>query len=82
MLNFYCFIGNIDVMNYVDELGLFYFEEFGGFCLDVRQLFMNVVLYEKVICMVKRDCSYFCLVIYNMMNELGNVVFEKLELEI
>ncbi|WP_422891537.1 glycoside hydrolase family 2 TIM barrel-domain containing protein, partial [Nannocystis pusilla] len=69
-------------MNYADELGLLYFEEPGGFRLDVRQPFMNAVLHEKVIRMVKRDRSHPCLVIYNMMNESGNAAPEKLELEI
>ena len=82
MLNFHRFIGNTDVMNYADELGLLYFEEPGGFRLDVRQPFMNAVLHEKVIRMVKRDRSHPCLVIYNMMNESGNAAPEKLELEI
>lgn len=41
-------------MNYADELGLLYFEEPGGFRLDVKQPFMNAVLHEKVIRMVKR----------------------------
>ena len=82
MLNFHRFIGNTDVMNYADELGLLYFEEPGGFRLDVKQPFMNAVLHEKVIRMVKRDRSHPCLVIYNMMNESGNATPEKLELEI
>lgn len=82
MLNFHRFIGNISVMNYADELGLLYFEEPGGFRLDVRQPFMNAVLHEKVIRMVKRDRSHPCLVIYNLMNESGDAAPEKLELEI
>ena len=68
-------------MNYADELGLLYFEEPGGFRLDVKQPFMNAV------CMKghpygKEDRSHPCLVIYNMMNESGNATPEKLELEI
>ena len=47
MLNFHRFIGNTDVMNYADELGLLYFEEPGGFRLDVKQPFMNAVLHER-----------------------------------
>lgn len=81
MLNFHRFIGNTSVMNYADELGLLYFEEPGGFRLDVRQPFMNAVLHEKVIRMVKRDRSHPCLVIYNLMNESGDATPEKLELE-
>lgn len=82
MLNFHRFIGNTSVMNYADELGLLYFEEPGGFRLDVRQPFLNAVLHEKVIRMVKRDRSHPCLVIYNLMNESGDAAPEKLELEI
>lgn len=82
MLNFHRFIGNTCVMNYADELGLLYFEEPGGFRLDVRQPFMNAVLHEKVMRMVKRDRSHPCLVIYNMMNESGDAVPAKLELEL
>lgn len=82
MLNFHRFIGNTSVMNYADELGLLYFEEPGGFRLDVKQPFMNAILHERVIRMVKRDRSHPCLVIYNMMNESGDAAPEKLELEI
>lgn len=82
MLNFHRFIGNTRVMDYADELGLLYFEEPGGFRLDVRQPFMNAVLHEKVIRMVKRDRSHPCLVIYNLMNESGNATPAKLELEL
>ena len=80
MLNFHRFIGNTDVMNYADELGLLYFEEPGGFRLDVKQPFMNAVLHEKVIRMVKRDRSHPCLVIYNMMNESGNATPENVRI--
>lgn len=82
MLNFHRFIGNTSVMNYADELGLLYFEEPGGFRLNVSQPFLNAVLHEKVIRMVKRDRSHPCLVIYNLMNESGDAAPEKLELEI
>lgn len=82
MLNFHRFMGNENVLNFADELGLLYFEEPGGFRLDVRQPFMNEVLHEKTIRMVKRDRSHPCLVIYNMMNESGDAAPEKLKLEI
>lgn len=82
MLNFHRFMGNPSVMNYADELGLLYFEEPGGFRLDVKQPFMNAVLHEKVLRMVKRDRSHPCLVIYNLMNESGDAAPEKLALEI
>ena len=81
MLNFHRFIGNENVMDYADELGLLYFEEPGGFRMDVNQPFLNAVLNEKVIRMVKRDRSHPCLVIYNLMNESGDATPEKLKLE-
>lgn len=82
MLNFHRFMGNTNVLDYADELGLLYFEEPGGFRLNVEQPFMNAVLHEKVIRMVKRDRSHPSLVIFNMMNESGDATSEKLELEI
>ena len=82
MLNFHRFMGNENVLNYADELGLLYFEEPGGFRLDVNQPFMNAVLKEKVVSMVKRDRSHPSLVIFNLMNESGPAAPEKLELEL
>lgn len=82
MLNFHRFMGNPNVLDYADELGLLYFEEPGGFRLDVNQPFMNAVLHQKVLSMVKRDRSHPSLVIYNMMNESGDAAIDKLELEV
>ncbi|MBE6280540.1 MAG: glycoside hydrolase family 2 [Bacteroides sp.] len=81
MLNFHRFIGHEDVLDYADELGLLYFEEPGGFRLNVKEPFLNAVLHEKVLRMVKRDRSHPSLVIYNLMNESGDAAPQKLELE-
>ncbi|MBO5126045.1 MAG: hypothetical protein J6D10_00570, partial [Clostridia bacterium] len=64
------------------ELGLLYFEEPGGFRLNVKEPFLNAVLHEKVLRMVKRDRSHPSLVIYNLMNESGDAAPDKLELEL
>ena len=80
MLNFHRFIGHEDVLDYADELGLLYFEEPGVFRLNVKEPFLNAVLHEKVLRMVKRDRSHPSLVIYNLMNESGDAAPDKLEL--
>lgn len=79
MLNFHRGIGNTDVLNAADELGLLYFEEPGGnqypagrfddgtkytqFYFDYRN--------EKLARMIRRDRSHPSLVIYNLHNERG-----------
>ena len=82
MLNFHRFMGNPNVLDYADELGLLYFEEPGGFRLNMEQPFMNEILHQKVLDMVKRDRSHPSLVIFNMMNESGDAAPDKLALEI
>lgn len=79
MLNFHRCIGNTDVLNAADSLGLLYFEEPGGnqypigkfydgspytqFYFDYRN--------EKLARMIRRDRSHPSLVIYNLHNERG-----------
>ncbi len=82
MLNFHRFTGNENVLDFADELGLLYFEEPGGFRLNVEQPFLNAVLHEKAARMVKRDRSHPSLVMYNLMNESGDAAPEKLALEL
>jgi hypothetical protein len=82
MLNFHRFIGHEDVLDYADELGLLYFEEPGGFRLNTKEPFLNAILHEKVLRMVKRDRSHPSLVIYNLMNESSDADPQKLELEL
>lgn len=83
MLNFHRTIGQSNVLDYADELGLLYFEEPGGNQypetllnpgneLEKRQTaFYLAVRNEKLARMIKRDRSHPSLVIYNMHNERG-----------
>ncbi|MBO9203324.1 MULTISPECIES: glycoside hydrolase family 2 protein [Niastella] len=83
MLNFHRTIGQRNVLDYADELGLLYFEEPGGNSypdnlfnpkndLEKKQtLFYLTGRTEKFLRMVRRDRSHPSLVIYNMHNERG-----------
>jgi beta-galactosidase len=83
MLNFHRTIGQTNVLDDADELGLLYFEEPGGNqypenlfdsrnAADKKQTgFYLPVRTEKFLRMIKRDRSHPCLVIYNMHNERG-----------
>lgn len=79
MLNFHRAIGNEDVLNAADELGLLYFEEPGGNQYpigkfndgsDYTRFYFNY-RNEKLSRMIRRDRSHPSLVIYNMHNERG-----------
>jgi len=82
MLTFHRFIGSTNILNYADELGLLFYEEPGGFRLMPGDDFLNANLNEKMMRMVKRDRSHPSLVIYNLMNESGDAIPEKLSLEL
>jgi beta-galactosidase len=83
MLNFHRTIGQQNVLDYADELGLLYFEEPGGnsypdnlfnpkSALEKKQTgFYLAARTEKFLRMVRRDRSHPSLVIYNMHNERG-----------
>jgi beta-galactosidase len=83
MLNFHRTIGQRNVLDYADELGLLYFEEPGGNSypdnlfnpkneLEKKQTaFYLTARAEKFLRMVRRDRSHPSLVIYNMHNERG-----------
>jgi beta-galactosidase len=83
MLNFHRTIGQRNVLDYADELGLLYFEEPGGNSypdnlfnpkneLEKKQTaFYLTARTEKFLRMVRRDRSHPSLVIYNMHNERG-----------
>ena len=83
MLNFHRTIGQRNVLDYADELGLLYFEEPGGNSypenlfnpkneLEKKQTdFYLAARNEKFFRMIKRDRSHPSLVIYNMHNERG-----------
>ena len=83
MLNFHRTIGQSNVLDYADELGLLYFEEPGGnqipenYFNPKNELEKKVADFylparnEKFYRMIRRDRSHPSLVIYNMHNERG-----------
>lgn len=83
MLNFHRTIGQENVLNAADELGLLYFEEPGGnqFPLNLfypkndleqkQRDYYFAVRSEKFFRMIRRDRNHPSLIIYNMHNERG-----------
>ena len=83
MLNFHRTIGQTNVLDAADELGLLYFEEPGGNQYprnlyephnpkeEKQTSFYMVARYEKLTRMIRRDRNHPSLVIYNMHNERG-----------
>lgn len=83
MLNFHRTIGQQNVLDYADELGLLYLEEPGGnqYPADrynatddlgkMQADFYFATRNEKLSRMIRRDRSHPALVIYNMHNERG-----------
>ncbi len=83
MLNFHRTIGQQNVLDYADEMGLLYFEEPGGnqYPADRYQAtdslgkmqanFYFAARDEKLFRMIRRDRNHPSLVIYNMHNERG-----------
>ncbi|RYY15551.1 MAG: beta-glycosidase, partial [Cytophagaceae bacterium] len=83
MLNFHRTIGQTNVLDYADELGLLYFEEPGGNSypanlfnatdsLGKKQTdFYLAARTEKALRMVRRDRNHPSLIIYNLHNERG-----------
>lgn len=83
MLNFHRTIGQTNVLDYADELGLLYYQEPGGNQFPANQFnpkndlekkqadFYFAARDEKFFRMIKRDRSHPSLVIYNMHNERG-----------
>lgn len=83
MLNFHRTIGQQNVLNYADELGLLYYEEPGGNQYPADRFnatdptgrmqadFYFAVRDEKLFRMIKRDRNHPSLVIYNFHNERG-----------
>lgn len=83
MLNFHRTIGQQNVLDYADELGLLYFEEPGGNQYPADRFnatdslgkmqadYYFAVRNEKLFRMIRRDRSHPSLVIYNMHNERG-----------
>ncbi|WP_207532504.1 glycoside hydrolase family 2 protein [Desertivirga arenae] len=83
MLNFHRTIGQQNVLDYADELGLLYFEEPGGNQYPADRFnakdplgkkqadFYFAARNEKLFRMIRRDRNHPSLVIYNMHNERG-----------
>jgi hypothetical protein len=83
MLNFHRTIGQQNVLDYADELGLLYFEEPGGNQYPANLFnatdslgkmqadFYFATRNEKLFRMIKRDRNHPSLIIYNMHNERG-----------
>lgn len=79
MLNFHRTIGQPNVLDYADELGLLYYEEPGGNQYpanrfddnDMQSRFYFGYRNEKLARMIRRDRSHPSLIIYNMHNERG-----------
>ncbi|HEX8015147.1 MAG TPA: glycoside hydrolase family 2 TIM barrel-domain containing protein [Flavobacterium sp.] len=83
MLNFHRTIGQTNVLDYADEMGLLYYQEPGGNQYPANQFnpknelekkqsdFYFAARDEKFFRMIKRDRSHPSLVIYNMHNERG-----------
>jgi beta-galactosidase len=83
MLNFHRTIGQTNLLDYADELGLLYFEEPGGNQFPanlfnpkdslgkVQADFYFATRNEKLFRMIKRDRNHPSLIIYNMHNERG-----------
>ncbi|GGF22038.1 glycoside hydrolase family 2 protein [Flavobacterium limi] len=83
MLNFHRTIGQTNVLDYADEMGLLYYQEPGGNQFPANQFnpknelekkqadFYFAARDEKFFRMIKRDRSHPSLVIYNMHNERG-----------
>jgi beta-galactosidase len=83
MLNFHRTIGQQNVLDFADELGLLYFEEPGGNQYPADRFnatdsvgkmqadFYFATRNEKLFRMIKRDRNHPSLVIYNMHNERG-----------
>ena len=79
MLNFHRNIGQTNILDYADELGLLYFEEPGGNQYPIKNFndndkqsnFYFAYRNEKLARMVKRDRNHPSLIIYNLHNERG-----------
>ena len=71
MLNFHRAIGQPIVLEKADELGLLYYEEPGNYRSAGGDPFAQALVREKLLRMVRRDRSHPSLVIYNMINEMG-----------
>ena len=77
MVNFHRCIGPPICFEKADEMGMFYFEEPGGYASHKGDDFSFAWAREKLLRMVKRDRNHPSLIIYNMINEEGIPPSEK-----
>ena len=68
-LNFHRGIGQHNVLNFADELGLMYYAEPGGYRPGEQSDFTKAFKRERLLRMVKMFRNHPSLVIYNMINE-------------
>lgn len=68
MLNFHRSIGQPHILDLADELGIFYYEEPGGY-REGDDKFSKTWGREKLLRMIQRDRNHPSLIIYNMANE-------------
>ena len=71
MVNFHRCIGPPLCLDKADEMGLFYYEEPGGYASHGGNDFTFAWAREKLLRMVKRDRNHPSLIIYSMINEEG-----------
>jgi beta-galactosidase len=71
MLNFHRAVGHPVLLEKADELGLLYYEEPGNYRSGGADPFAQSLVREKFLRMVRRDRNHPSLVVYNMINEMG-----------
>lgn len=78
-LNFHRRAGDVQLMNYADSIGVFIYEEPGGFrsggqgnCNIEKYRFAKAQIYERLRRMVIRDRNHPSLLIYSLCNEDNN----------
>lgn len=74
MLNFHRGIGQTQIFDLADEMGLLYYEEPGGYKPNDTEL-LKAWKREKLLRMAKRDRNHPSLVIYNLINESNREPF-------
>jgi len=84
MLSFHRCIGSPIVLEKADELGLLYYEEPGNYRSgqNIDNPFGHTLMHEKVMRMVKRDRSHPSLIMFNLINEMGEVSKEFMDVHV
>jgi len=78
MLHFHRAIGQPHILDLADELGLLYYAEPGNYKSGDGDPFAAAMAREKLLRMVRRDRNHPSLVIYNLINEDGQVAPDQL----